>query len=158
MTVPEADRRRIEALLTAYVRCVDDDRLEDWPELFAPGGLYRIITRENFAQGMALPIMECRGHGMMRDRVTGLRRVNVYEPQRYLHHLSALAIEAVEPGVARCRSNYLVTRTTLDGSLTLFSAGLYLDRVDLAGERALFRERVVVTESRRVDTLLVIPL
>ena len=154
--ITETQRRKVEALHTRYIRVVDDDRIEEWPGLFAENGIYRIITRENFSQGLPLPLMECRGHGMMRDRVTGLRKVNVYEPQRYLHHVSALDIEAVEGEVARCRSNYLVTRALLDGSQMLFSAGLYLDRIDLAAGK--FLERVVVTESRRVDTLLVIPL
>ncbi len=151
-------RRQIEALQTRYVRVIDDDRVEEWPKLFTPTCLYRIVTRENHAQSLPLSIMECRSRGMMEDRVTGLRRINVYEPQRYTHQIGTLEIEAESETRFKCRSNYLVVRTTSDGSMTVFSTGVYLDTVVVDGETALFEERIVVQESRRVDTLVVIPL
>jgi anthranilate 1,2-dioxygenase small subunit len=151
-------RRQIEELQTRYVRVIDDDRVEEWPKLFTPTCLYRIVTRENHSQGLPLSIMECRSRGMMEDRVTGLRRVNVYEPQRYTHQIGALEIEAESETRFKCRSNYLVVRTTSDGSMTVFSTGVYLDTVVVDGETTLFEERIVVQESRRVDTLVVIPL
>ena len=43
------------------------------------------------------------------------------------------------------------------GEMTIFSTGIYLDRIAL-GDQVQFEERIVVQESRRVDTLLVIPL
>lgn len=156
--VADAVRRLIEALQTRYIRTIDDDRIEEWPKLFTPTCLYRIVTRENHAQGLPLSVMECRGRGMMEDRVTGLRRINVYEPQRYTHQTTALEIEAESETRFKCRSNYLVVRTTSDGSMTVFSTGVYLDIVVVQGETALFEERIVVQESRRVDTLVVIPL
>jgi anthranilate 1,2-dioxygenase small subunit len=58
----------------------------------------------------------------------------------------------------KCRSNYLVVRTTGDGNMMLYSAGVYLDKVVLNDEGAQFAERVVVPDSRRIETLLVIPL
>jgi len=41
--------------------------------------------------------------------------------------------------------------------MMIFSAGVYHDRIVLGAE-AMFEERIVVQESRRVDTLLVIPI
>jgi anthranilate 1,2-dioxygenase small subunit len=160
--VTDIVRRRIEALQTRYIRIIDDNRIEDWPKLFTPTCLYRIVTRENHSQGLPLSVMECRSRGMMEDRVTGLRRINVYEPQRYTHQISALEIkdeiEAESETRFKCRSNYLVVRTSSDGSMTVFSTGVYLDTVVVEGDIALFEERIVVQESRRVDTLMVIPL
>ena len=151
-------RRQIEALQTHYVRVIDDDQIEEWPKLFTPTCLYRIVTRENHAQGLPLSIMECRSRGMMEDRVTGLRRINVYEPQHYIHQTNALEIEPVSESRFKCRSNYLVIRTTSDGSMTVFSTGVYIDTVVVEGEAVLFEERIVVQDSRRVDTLVVIPI
>jgi len=151
-------RRRIEALHVRYVRTIDDDRIEDWPSLFTVDGLYRIITRENHEQNLPLAIMECQGRNMMHDRVTGLRRINVYEPHRYSHQASGLWIDTVEGNRIQCRSNFLVIRTMAAGAMTIFAAGVYLDTIDLDGEDALFEERTVITDSRQVDTLLVIPL
>jgi anthranilate 1,2-dioxygenase small subunit len=151
-------RRKVEDLHTRYIRVIDDDRIEEWPGLFTEECLYKIVTRENFDQELPLAIMECRSRGMLLDRVTGLRKINVYEPQRYSHQVSGLAIEPIEENTAVCRSNYLVVRTVGDGTMTLFSAGIYLDRVVVRDGCALFAERIVVQDSRRIETLLAIPL
>ena len=154
----EATRRAVEDLHTRYIRAIDDDRIEEWPELFTDPCLYRIVTRENFEMGLPLAVMECNSRGMLLDRITGLRKINVYEPQRYLHMTSGLVVEPVAEGKVRARSNYTVVRTLGDGSMTVFSAGVYQDLIVIAGEDARFEERVVVQDSRRVETLLVIPL
>jgi anthranilate 1,2-dioxygenase small subunit len=52
-------RRRIEALHTRYIQSIDEDKLEEWPNLFIETGLYKIVTRENFDQGLPLAVMEC---------------------------------------------------------------------------------------------------
>jgi len=155
--VSDTVRHQIEALNTRYIRAIDDDALEDWPKLFTEECLYRITTRENFAQNLPLPLMECASRGMLIDRVFGYRRVNIYEPQRYTHLLSGLVIEPIDATHMRCRQNYAVIRTMVTGEMMIFSAGVYHDRIALADE-ALFEERIVVQESRRVDTLLVIPI
>ena len=155
--VSDVVRHQIEALNTRYIRAIDDDALEDWPKLFTEECLYRITTRENFSQNLPLPLMECASRGMLTDRVFGYRRVNIYEPQRYTHLLSGLVIEPIDATHMRCRQNYAVIRTMVTGETMIFSAGIYYDRVVL-GDEALFEERIVVQESRRVDTLLVIPI
>jgi anthranilate 1,2-dioxygenase small subunit len=156
--IDDAVWRQIDELNTHYIRAIDDDRLEAWPELFTEQCLYRIVTRENFDRGFALPLMECASRGMLVDRVTGYRRVNVYEPQRYTHLLSGLTLEFIDATHINCRQNYAVIRTMVTGEMTIFSAGIYHDRVVLDEDGAKFEERIVVQESRRVDTLLVIPL
>ena len=152
------DIRVIEALHTRYIRAIDDDQLEDWPGLFTENCLYKIVTRENFEQGLPLAVMECRSRGMLQDRVTGYRRINVFEPQRYSHQISGLTVESIDERTAKCRSNYLVVRTVVDGTMSLFSAGIYLDKVVLEPDGALFQERIVIPDSRRIETLLVLPL
>ena len=156
--VSDALRRHVDALNTRYIRAIDDDRLEEWPQLFTENCVYKIVTRENFDRGLPLAVMECASRGMLLDRVTGYRRVNIYEPQRYTHMLSGLTLEPIDNSRVACRQNYLVIRTTVTGETMLFSAGIYLDKVVLGLEGAKFEERIVVQESRRVDTLLVIPL
>jgi hypothetical protein len=72
---------------------------------------------------------------LLQDRATGLRSNNVFEPHRYLHQISSLAIErlikSADGGRAECKSNYLVIRTMLDGTMSSFSAGVYLDKITL---------------------------
>jgi anthranilate 1,2-dioxygenase small subunit len=95
---------------------------------------------------------------MLQDRVTGYRRINVYEPQCYRHQISALEIETHAAGGWRCRSNFLVVRTLQLGAMSVFATGCYVDRIVEEGDVLKFAERLVITDSRQTDTLLVIPL
>jgi anthranilate 1,2-dioxygenase small subunit len=150
--------RLIAELHATYVRLIDDDRLEEWEELFTEPCRYQVTTRENVERKLPLGLIECTSRGMLRDRIEALRRVNVYEAHTYSHQISGLAIEARDDGTFAARSNYLVIRTTGDGEMMLFSAGVYADVITIVDGVAKFRERVVIAESRRIDTLLVRPL
>ena len=44
------------------------------------------------------------------------------------------------------------------GETTLFATGSYHDRIVLDGDAATFAEKIVVLDSRLIDTLLAIPL
>ena len=68
------------------------------------------------------------------------------------------AIDDVASGMVKCRSNYMVVRTMGTGAMTIFAVGIYLDKILLERNGGRFSERIVVTDSRRIDTLLVIPL
>ena len=56
------------------------------------------------------------------------------------------------------RSNFIAVRIMHDGEMSLFAAGRYLDRIDLSAEPYRFIERLVILDSQKIDTLLVIPL
>jgi anthranilate 1,2-dioxygenase small subunit len=157
--IPAELERRIQKLHNHYLRIIDDDRLEEWPGLFTSDGVYEITTRENFARGLPLALLSCTGKGMMHDRVTGYRKINVYEPHRYHHQLSGLEAEQLADGSVRCVSNFLVVRTMHTGATLLFASGVYQDVIveDAEGELR-FAARRAITDSRQTDTLLVIPL
>ena len=148
----------IGQLQTRYIRVIDDDLLEDWPALFTPDGSYRITTRENHCAGLPMPLFSCRGQAMMVDRVSGLRKINVYEPHCYRHQQSALEIVQADEHEIHCISNFLVVRTMHTGAMSIFATGIYQDVLVDTGQGLRFRERVVITDSRQTDTLLVIPL
>ena len=150
MPVTEAQRRQIEDLHARYIRLIDDDQLGAWPDLFTDYCLYRIITRAGNS------LMECQGQGMLADRAGDLRRSD--EAYRYSHQISGLWIESFNGETVECRSNYLVIRTTEDGESSIFSAGVYLDKIALDGQIAKFEERTVVADSQHSDTLLMGPL
>lgn len=149
---------RVQQLHNRYVQLLDDDRLELWPSLFTSDGSYSITTRENLLAGLPLTLFSCEGQGMLQDRVTGYRRINVYEPQCYRHQISALEIDSDNTGGWRCRSNFLVVRTLQHGTMSVFATGSYVDRVVEQADELKFAERRVITDSRQTDTLLVIPL
>jgi anthranilate 1,2-dioxygenase small subunit len=151
-------RLELERLYADYVRCLDADELERWPDFFVEGCFYRITSAENYAAGLPLGIVRATSRDMLRDRVSALREANIYEPQRYRHLVSALAIVEEAPDTLALEANLLVVRTMQDGAMTLFAAGRYVDRVVRAGGVWKFARKEVVLDSRQIDTLLAIPL
>ena len=148
----------VENLLARYVHALDDDRLEEWPELFVEEGRYRITTAENFERKLPLSIIYADSRAMLRDRVSALRHANIYEAQRYRHGVSSVLVERIDARTARATSNFQVVRIMHTGESILFASGRYLDRVRIDGANAWFEEKIVVLDSRAVDTLLAIPI
>lgn len=151
-------RLRIEALMTDYAHCIDDDRLEEWPDFFIDAGVYRVITRENHELDLPIALIYCDGRGMLRDRISALRTANIYEPHTYRHAVGAVKILGRDGDITRVQSNFTVIRTMHDGDMTVFACGRYLDRIVDQGDALKFSERLVILDSRRVDTLMVIPI
>jgi 3-phenylpropionate/cinnamic acid dioxygenase small subunit len=153
-----APRRGIEELIAAYAECIDDDRLEEWPEFFVENCRYLITSRESHEAGYRHGVVYAASKGMLKDRVLALRRANIFEAHRYRHIIGPTRIGRVADGVAEVRSNFIAVRIMHDGEMSLFAAGRYLDRIDLSAEPYRFVERLVILDSQKIDTLLVIPL
>lgn len=148
----------VERLLARYAACIDDDRLEDWPQFFTETCRYQIISRENYLRKMPIGIFVADKRAMLEDRVLALREANIFEAQHYRHILSPSLVLGQENGVVTAQTNYQVIRIMQDGATSLFSSGRYLDRILLGDDAPLFVEKLVICDSRRVDTLLAIPL
>jgi 3-phenylpropionate/cinnamic acid dioxygenase small subunit len=151
-------RLGIHELIGDYVERIDEDRLEEWPDLFGDPCRYLVISRSNHAAGMRQGVMYAASRGMLLDRVFSLRRANIYEPHRYRHVVGPIRLKDAEDGVAVVHSNFLVVRIMHDGATALFASGRYLDRIDIAATPFRFNERIVVLDSDKIDTLLAIPL
>lgn len=151
-------RLRVQELIGAYAECIDEDRLEDWPGLFADPCRYLIISRANHEAGMRQGIMYAATRGMLLDRVFTIRRANLFEPHSYRHVVGPIRLKSVEDTIAVVHSHFIVARIMHTGETTLFATGRYLDRIDVAGDDYRFTERVVVLDSDRIDTLLAIPI
>jgi anthranilate 1,2-dioxygenase small subunit len=151
-------RLEIDALYADYAHCLDDDALEEWPGFFTDDCYYRITSAENFEAGLPLGIVYATSKAMLVDRVMALRKANIYEPQRYRHMIGALKIGTEEVGALSVVANLMVVRTMQDGTMTLFAAGRYVDRVVRQDDSWKFARKDVVLDSRQIDTLLAIPL
>jgi len=151
-------RLGIGDLCAAYVDCIDDDRLEEWPDFFADDCRYLITDRDSHQAGLRHGVIYCASRGMLVDRVTTLRRVLMFEAHRYRHVLGPVRIDRVADGIAEARSDFLAVRIMHDGETSLFATGRYLDRIDVRSSPFRFIERTVVLDSQKIDTLLVIPL
>ena len=95
---------------------------------------------------------------MLRDRVLSLRNANIYEPHVYRHLISAIRVRPGEGDAWTDQIGYAVIRTMQDGDASIFSTGKYLDRIAFTDGVPKFEQRIVVFDSRRVHTLMVIPL
>lgn len=151
-------RQAIEDLILDYAHCIDDDRLEAWPGFFTADCFYQIISRDNHARNLPVGIMTCDSRAMLEDRIASLRSANIYEPHVYRHLLSALRHTGEENGIYTAETGYAVIRTMQDGSASVFSSGKYLDRIVFEDGAPRFKSRIVVCDSTRIDTLIVIPL
>jgi len=148
---------RLTQLNAEYARALDDDRLEDWPAFFTDPCLYSITSVDNHRHGLPAGLMYADSRGMLQDRVAALREANVYERQSYRHLVGLPAILGEKDGGLLTETPFLVVRIMRDGRMDLFATGRYLDL--LAEDSGLkLRERIVVCDSSRIDTLLAIPL
>src|SRR5260370_8074312 len=66
-----------------YARCIDDDRLEEWPNHFHGTCVYKITTAANYRDGLEAGIIFANSRGMLTDRVSAPRSANTDEHQSY---------------------------------------------------------------------------
>jgi anthranilate 1,2-dioxygenase small subunit len=149
---------RILALQAAYIRCIDNNALESWPDFFLDQCLYIVTTAENHQNGFESGIIYADTKGMLIDRIAALRQANVYEKQSYRHILGLPNILKNGGDEAESETPFLVVRTMHDGQSDIFATGLYLDTYRSAGSELKFAKRLVVCDSSRVDTLMALPL
>lgn len=155
-------RSAIEDLINAYGQCLDDDRLEEWPDFFTEDCLYQILPRENADHGLQIAVIYCDSRRMLQDRVTAHRTANLFAPHLYRHLMGGVRIGGREGGVISARTNYSIFRTSIDpihyGATEVYSVGEYVDKIVLVGDVPKFKERVVIADTSRIQSLLVTPI
>ncbi len=149
---------RIERLFADYCACLDEGELEAWPDFFVEDGLYKMISRENHAQGYPIPLLMLDSRGMMLDRIYSLKNANIYQAHRYRHAQSGLRITAREGDVICTSSSYVVVQTLNDSHTEIYQAGSFYDRLVETAQGLRFATRLVVYDTARVRTLLATPI
>ena len=149
---------RILALQAAYIRCIDSNALESWPDFFADPCLYVVTTAENRKAGFEAGIIYADTKGMLIDRIAALREANVYEKQSYRHILGLPNILKNGGDEAESETPFMVLRIMHDGETSIFATGLYLDTYRAVGPDLKFAKRLAVCDSSRIDTLMALPL
>ena len=148
----------INHVQNAYARCIDSGNLEGWPEFFEENCIYKITTSDNYAAGLEAGIIFANSRGMLLDRVASLREANIYERHVYRHFLGQPWIVSEDAGEARSETSFFVARIMRDGTTDVYATGRYIDVYRLNGGPPKLRERIVVCDSSRFDTLLALPL
>jgi len=158
MAIDDTVRLGVAELYAAYADCIDDDRLEAWPDFFVDQCRYLITDRQSHEAGLKHGVIYCASKGMLIDRVTSMRRVLMFEQHRYRHLVGPPRVTRVEGGVAEAHANFFVARIMHNGETSLFATGRYLDRIDVSARPLRFIERLAVLDSQKIDTLIAIPL
>jgi anthranilate 1,2-dioxygenase small subunit len=148
----------INHVQNAYIRCIDGGKLEEWPEFFEDDCVYKITTADNYTQGLEAGVIFANSKGMLRDRVASLREANIYERHVYSHFNCQACIISESADELRSETSFFVARIMRDGTTDVYATGRYVDAYRMSGREARLRERIVVCDSSRFDTLLALPL
>jgi anthranilate 1,2-dioxygenase small subunit len=143
--------------MAEYGMALDEDRLEDWVELFVEECDYRVVTRENVEQDLPNVLMWCDNKDMLRDRVESYRHVNEYNPHYDRHVIGPLRMLGEKDGVTTFEASYSLFQTDLEGNSRIFSVGRY--RVEaVLSVRAQIKTMVVIADTGNVPSLLATPI
>jgi len=141
-----------------YTICLDDSDFERWPSYFTEDADYRIISRENFDRGLPMASMTCNGIGMIKDRVTALLKVLVYEPRHLRRYVSSVRVKSQDGNVIKSGANFLVFESMMDRETQLNMIGAYHDTLVREGDSFRIKERNCVYDNHRILTTLYAPI
>jgi anthranilate 1,2-dioxygenase small subunit len=145
-------------LMAEYGMALDEDRLEEWVELFVEDCDYRVVTRENVEQNLPNVLMWCDNKNMLRDRVASYRHVNEYNPHYDRHVIGPLRMLGEKDSVATFEASYSLFQTDLEGNSRLFSVGRYRVEAVLSDVAARLKTVLVVADTGTVPSLLATPI
>lgn len=148
----------VGALLAEYGLLLDENRLEDWAQLFVADCDYRIVIRENVEQGLPNVLVWCDNRNMLEDRIASYRDVNEYNLHWDRHVIGPARIRPAAEGDWAVEAGYSLFQTDLEGASRLFSVGRYEAVVRVEGETGLIRSMRVVADTGLIPTLLATPL
>ena len=131
---------------------LDEDRLDEWVELFTDDCTYLVIPRENVARGLPLAAIRCESKGYLKDRVVAVRETAMYAPRSQRHVIGAPVAQPDGTWTA----SYSVFQTLANEPPTVFSVGRYLARLDDRAEH--FAQLHVIYDSNLVDNSIIKPL
>ena len=150
---------QVESLESAYVQCLDEDRLEAWPDFFTDDGVYKIIPRENADRNLPIALISCHNKAQLRDRIVLLREALIYTKRIDSHIVSNVRLTEADAGTYRVSANYVVHVTDrLEGTTELFSAGRYDDEVVFVNGEPKFKQKLVISDTFSITNNLTTPL
>ena len=104
---------------------LDEERLDEWLELFTDDCTYLVISRENVERGLPLAAIRCESKGYLKDRVVAVRETSMYAPRSQRHVIGA-PLEHVD---GTWTARYVVFQTLVDEPTQVFSTGRYEARI-----------------------------
>ena len=138
-------------LFTRHGDLLDEERYDEWLDLFTDDCDYLVISRENVVRGLPLAAIRGESKGYLKDRVVAVRETSMYIP-RSQRHLVGAPLHQPEDGT--WTASYSVFQTLPDEPTSVFSVGRYVAAVE--GDR--FARLHVIYDSTLVNNSIVKPL
>jgi salicylate 5-hydroxylase small subunit len=151
-------RLMLDELYAEYAACLNEERFEQWPDMFTDDCVYKIISRENYERGLPLATWLSEGRGYLLDRVEAIRKTMMYAP-RYMHRtVSGIRVLGWHDDVLQVRASYLAIETLLDDRSRVFNCGQYVDEITVVKEQFKFKKKLCVFDSLVIPNSLIFPL
>jgi anthranilate 1,2-dioxygenase small subunit len=153
-------RHEIETFNTRYATTLDEQRLQDWAEMFTDDALYVVIARENEERGLPVGVIYCENKGMLRDRAFALKSTTMFAARYLRHAITNLEILGPEAdGVVRATANYVLFQVLLDNpQATVHQVGMYKDVFRRVDGALLLAERRCIYDSLMIANSLCLPV
>ena len=148
----------LSALNAEYAHALDNERYDEWLDLFADDCSYRVVPRENHVLGLPIALIHCESKGMLRDRVVAARESTMAEPRTLRHFITNIRMLDTKDDEIRAEANMLIVETMINRMTEIVLAGVYLDCIARDGERLLFKQRLCIYDSLLIPTSLVAPI
>jgi anthranilate 1,2-dioxygenase small subunit len=148
----------INHLLAEYGLLLDEDRLEEWAELFTEDANYKVITRENQKLNLPAAVIWCDNQKMIRDRIHSYRHVNEHNLHWDRHVIGPARIKPISSSVWQVQASYSLFQTNLEGRSILFSVGQYNFKIVRDNEALKIQFLEVVSDTGSFETLLATPI
>lgn len=162
MRLPSLEQMQLQhvaAQLNAlHAELIDDDRLEEWPELFQEKCRYSVISAENHDRSLNLAAVFCDSRGMLVDRIVSLRRANIFPAHAYRHILGPTRVVSSNEQIVSAQTNYVVLMTRNDGQTSIYNSGKYIDEIDFSGDVPRFVSKTAIFDTHLIDTMMVRPI
>jgi salicylate 5-hydroxylase small subunit len=140
------------ALLAEYAAALDERRYDDWVQLFAPNGRYKLQPRENFDRDLPLCTLAFESQGMLKDRIYSIEQTLFHAPYYQRHVISVARVLAVN----KAQANYAVFRTKANAQSEVFNVGRYLVTVDEVS--GLISELHAIFDSEMIANSIIYPI
>ncbi len=153
-------KQEIEDFHADYATALDEQRLDDWAEMFTEDAFYVILSKENADRNMPVGLIYCEGRGMLRDRAFALKKTAMFAPRYTRHIISNIRCEdPAANGIIAARANYIVLQVVFDNPIaTLHQIGIYEDKFQRVGGVLKLASRRCIYDNLLVDNALCLPV
>ena len=145
-------------LLAEYGLLLDEDRLEEWTDLFTEDAQYKVVTRENKKLNLPLAVIWCDNKNMIRDRIHSYRHVNEHNLHWDRHIIGHPRIQSISASEWQVQASYSLFQTNLEGRTILFSVGMYDFKIIQENGAFKIQFLEVISDTGSFETLLATPV